>query len=326
MDVDEQFPLPFEFVPAADRSQDGRATKFVVAGMYTPSHADRAERLRRSCEQFGLAYTLYELPTIHKSISVKGSPDLEFTKPNFIRHVIDRHGMPILYVDIDCVFRAYPTLIAELVDKRTSFSVYNWLADVDNEAFYPINVRLNGKLIEDRFFDYSHRMPFFSTSQLVCSGCAQLFDTSSSAADLLKLWHETIMRFPDSPDDQCLGFAFNNGGARARDFRYSWLPKEYARYAWWIFTKPVIDHAELPGLTNVGHKDIPMTPHVKHFYAESCEPTEARFAENSVIDVKDRLLYALADRRLTLIGPLEADLWISDEICAPVTIDVVEIQ
>ena len=294
--------------------------------MYTSSHFELAERLRKSCEQFNLPHVLYEVPTIHNSISVRGTSDLEFTKPNFIQHLLNRHNRPILYLDVDCVFRAYPTLIDELLDDGTTFAVYNWLADVDNDAFYPINVRLNGQVIQDRFFAYSHRLGFYSTEQLICSGCVQLFDSSPAAAALLAMWHNVIEKYPGAADDECLSFAFNNGGAKLNNIRWSWLTKEYARYAWWIFVKPVIEHPELPGLNNAGFTQIPRGTLVRQFYAELCEPTDARFPEDSVIDVKDRLLYELIDGRLALLGPLDLELWTPTVNRAPETIDIVEIQ
>ncbi len=318
------FPLPFQSNKTLEKWPKNRRADYLVAGMYTASRAHDASRLAASCEQFGIPCVLHEVPVVHNSISVKGSPDPRFTKPNFIRHMLDQHRRPILYLDIDCVLRSPPALIDDLVARGTGFAVYNWLADPENEAFYPVTVRLNGEAIKGQFYAYSHRVPLYSESQLICSGLTQLYDTSIAAARLLALWQETIEKFQGSADDQCLGFAFNNRGGDLADLRYAWIPKEYARCAWWIFTRPVIDHPGLPGLANLGYGDMPTDQPAKPFYIERCEPTGARFDEDSVIDVTKRLLYSLHDGRLTLAGPLEMDLWISDEAIAPATVDITE--
>jgi hypothetical protein len=55
-------------------------------------------------------------------------------------------------------------------------------------------------------------------------------------------------------DDHCLDVAFNY---RSPDrLRFEWLPKEYARYAFWIFSDPIIDHPELPALASADFDTI----------------------------------------------------------------------
>jgi hypothetical protein len=320
------FPLPLSFTRTLDGSSRGSPGSFLVAAMFTPGYAERAEALRRSCERFGLPYLLCEVTAIHTSVSMRGTPDPAFAKPNFIRHLLERHRRPVLYLDADCVFRSPPVLVERLLADGTSFAIYNWLADPDNDAFYPVDVRLDGRVIRDRFFDYSHRIGYYSTEQLICSGCVQLYDTSPAAAALLARWQAVIARYPEAQDDHCLAFAFNNGGSKIGGLRCAWLPKEYARSAWWIFTPPVIDHPELPGVGISGHKELPRSAELRNFYAERCEPTDARFAENSVIDVQEKLLYSLADGRLQLLGPLELELHLAERSRAPVTLDIREIR
>ena len=100
---------------------------------------------------------LQEVPTIHNSISASGSSDLRYTKANFIHSLLSRYGQPILYVDADCVFRSYPALIDEFLTGGTDFAIFNWAADPDNEAFFPIDVRCGGKIHHARFYAFSHR-------------------------------------------------------------------------------------------------------------------------------------------------------------------------
>ena len=49
---------------------------FVVAAMFTANVRDRADRLRASLEKAGLNYALYEVPSVHRSISTKGGDDI----------------------------------------------------------------------------------------------------------------------------------------------------------------------------------------------------------------------------------------------------------
>ena len=136
--MNDAFPLPLPSTRTTEsKGRDG--SRFLVASMYTASYADRAERLRASCEELELPYVLQEVPTIHNSISASGSSDPRYTKANFIHSLLSRYGQPILYVDADCVFRSYPTLIDEFLAGGTDFAIFNWAADPDNEAFFPID-------------------------------------------------------------------------------------------------------------------------------------------------------------------------------------------
>src|SRR6185369_14654283 len=99
---------------------------FPVVAMYTDGYADKAARLRASCERLGLPHDIQRVPSVHNSISRQGTDDLQFTKSSFIRRLLDKHRRPLLYVDADCEFRSAPTLIAELLADGTEFAIYNW--------------------------------------------------------------------------------------------------------------------------------------------------------------------------------------------------------
>jgi len=316
------FPLPFQPARTLDGSAAGGSGKFLVAAMYTPDYAGFAERLRTSCEQFRVPHVLHEVTAVHSSISVQGSPDLALTKPNYIRHLLERYRKPVLYVDTDCVFWSYPSRIDELIDQGANFAIYNWLADAENDAFYPIDVRLKGRVIQDRYFIRSHRVEVQSADQLICSGCVQLFDTSPAAAALLARWHDTIAQHPRAPDDQCLDVAFNSGGAGMAGLHSAWLPKEYARVCWWILTKPVIDHPQFPSLAP-GFERIPAAQHLR---LERCTASAPRLPKQAVIDVEARQLYELADDWLMLLGPLGGECWVAEGNRTTKTIDVAGIE
>jgi hypothetical protein len=120
-----------------------------------------------------------------------------------------------------------------------------------------------------------------------------------------------IATHPRAPDDQCLDFAFNNGGAGLRGLRWSWLPKEYARVCWWILTRPVIDHPQFPSLAP-GFERIPPGGPQEHVYMDRCKPTRARFPKRAVIDVVDRNLYEFDEDWLSPLGPLGQECWVAE--------------
>jgi hypothetical protein len=316
------FPLPFPASRTIDQSGRRGKSRFLVAAMYTPGYSDRAARLRASCDELGVPYVLFEIPHVHTSTSVRGAPDLSVTKPNFIKTLLGRYRRPILYVDADCVFRGYPALIDELLAQGTTFAAYNWAADEDNEAFYPVDVNHAGRVISGRFFRYSHRIGFHCDDQLICSGCVQLYGDLPAASAFLETWHRTIEKYPQAPDDQCLAFTFNNGGARLEGMKYRWLPKEYSRYSWWIFSKPVIDHPDVAGLTASGFRTIPSAPGLRHLYPERCTPTAPRFPDNAVVDIQERVLYELTERSLAWVGPLDLEAWIAEPLLPLTSLDI----
>ena len=41
-----------------------------------------------------------------------------------------------------------------------------------------------------------------------------------------------------------MDYLWNNRPAELASLRAAWLPKAYARYAWWPYIEPVVNHAE----------------------------------------------------------------------------------
>jgi hypothetical protein len=208
---------------------------FVVCAMFTPNYCLKAERLAASLEQLDLGYALFETPQIHRSISGRGSDDIAFAKPRFIAAMLQRFGKPVLYVDADVVFRQPPMLFATLCADHTDFAIYNWLADAENDAWMPAG--------DAGLWKFYFAMDALSDSQLAASGAVQFWNNTQSAHALLAAWEAALAGFPGVQDDHCLDFAFNHAGA---GLRHTWLPKNYARYAFWPYADPVIDHPDFP--------------------------------------------------------------------------------
>ena len=66
----------------------------------------------------------------------------------------------------------------------------------------------------------------------------------------MNFWQYVIESNNGAADDYCLDFSFNNFfELYDKNIKYYWLPKSYARYAWWIFDQPIIDHPQIPNTT-----------------------------------------------------------------------------
>jgi hypothetical protein len=234
--------------------------RFLVASMYTVSHRAFAERLAASLSQWKLPFALYSVPAVHRSISAQGTSDTRFTKASFIRHLLDTYKVPILYVDCDCVVRSETKLVQGLVESGTEFAIYNWLADESTDAYVPMEMRGNdGRVLAPatRFFRFSHSIDAYSPTQLICSGATQFYANTAPVRELLATWSAVIDAHPGVPDDQCLDFAFNMRMLVGRKPRYSWLPKNYARILFWIFSQPVIDHPQFPAAASGSPAPVP---------------------------------------------------------------------
>src|SRR5256885_2123566 len=144
-------------LPRARIIEGGGPRAYIVGGMFTAAYSKKAERLAASCERFRLPYVLHEVPTIHRSISARGSDDLSYTKPNFILHLLSKYQKPVLYLDCDVEVVRYPELLDELISARTDFAVYNGYADAEStDKFLPFesSVSAEAALIGNRFYRF----------------------------------------------------------------------------------------------------------------------------------------------------------------------------
>lgn len=237
---------------------------YLVASMYTQSHRPLAERLARSLRTLSLPFALYEVPHVHRSISEHGSFDAAYTKANFIRFLHAEYRVPVLYLDCDCIVRSEPRLIRSLADAGVEFAIYNWLAELYTDAFMPVELRdPTGRVIEprDRYFRFSHSIDAFSPTQLTCSGPTQFYANSARAKGLLDAWSAVIDAHPGVPDDHCLDIAFNRGMRAPARPQALWLDKAYARYLYWIYVRPIIDHPQMPaGRRASSASTVPLPP------------------------------------------------------------------
>lgn len=295
----------------------GKEGLYVVGAMFTDAYSAKAERLVASCERFGLQYAVHEVPSVHKSISDRGTEDLTYTKPNFIRHLLAIHKKPVLYLDVDCEVMSQPELIDKLVSTRHDFAIYNWFADDEcTDCFISVELSPspNEPPIKNRFYRYLGSEAFFTKKQLKCNGLVQFYGYSVAARALLSNWHRTIATFPRCTDDSALSFTFNNLTRHswlAWLLKVQWLPKPYARISWWIHTKPVINHADLPSKSSKFNTmtDSRARKQFYHSLMERRKPA-THFPEDCIIDTKQHMVCNLVDGELVPIEPTDQHFWL----------------
>lgn len=317
------FPIPFTGRLILKGGNLASQPAFVIVSMFTASHRELATRLAASLEQFGLPFAIYEVPAVHRSLSVRGSDNPAYTKANFISFVLDEFRTAVLYVDCDCVFRALPKRIEALVADGCDFAIYNWLADEHTDAFKPCNVSTTAvpaRSGQPRFYQFTHSIDWFAPDQLLCSGAVQFYSTSAAARGLLAAWYNTIRDFPGVSDDACLDYTFNFRSSMTQGVRVCWFDKSYARYLFWIYARPVIDHPQIPTLWDPDAPTIDVltgAPRWKKDYAE-LRADGRLFPRDAVIDVEQRLILrprhrADADGQIELATfcPLHNELFLS---------------
>jgi len=251
----------------------GGQSSYIVTSIFSKDYRAKAETLAASCEKFGISYELHEVEAVHNSISPRGTNDLRFTKPRLIRHVLLEHRKPVLYVDSDCHFVSSPLLIDELGQKGVDFAAYNWCADRYNDRYMPVAFE-GMPATSRRFFKYSGCVNFLTTDQLISSGLVQYYGYSVAAWRFLGAIQKAIAKNKGAAEDQIVDFVFNNRVELLRRWprlQSFWLPKSYARIAYWIHVEPVIDHPDFPN--SVQASDI-VHPKLKRFYRSKSQVRE----------------------------------------------------
>jgi len=315
----EQFPFPLKYQRIyCENLRSSGQNSFIVCALFTPDqmqYYQYAQRLAASCERFGLSYSIYEIPFVHRSINMNGTDDSSYTKANFIAYNMSRFsGRNIFYVDADVLFVDNPKLIVEASEKGYDFAIYNWLNDEHNEAYAPIMTKREEKTGFSEFYVYSHHIGYYSSTQLICSGGVQFYRNCSESHHLLQEWQSIITQNPYSADDECLDFAFNNLEHSYRTLQCFWLDKPYLRLPWWPHVKPVILHLGLP--TAGGNRISPAeTAHKKRFYPEKCQQKNLalHFPPDCIVDTKRSLLLKMKNSEVVNMQRITQDFWIYPE-------------
>ncbi len=283
---------------------------YLVVSLHTPSYRAKADRLLASCRRFSLPAVVYELPDIHHSISLKGAPDLAYTKSAVIRLALKTFGKPVFYVDADMVFVEHPTPVRSLIP-NFDFGIYNWFADAQADAWRPIEIPRPGAPVSGkRYWCFRYALDLWDPAQLFASGASQFWNATAASAALLDDWQNALAEFPTVADDECLDFAFNNRDNTG--LRAAWFDKSYARYPWWPHVKPVVDHPdEITGES--GRISLTSPDHRMRYYPERATPLTphpACFPRGAILDLRDKVLLRAAEDQLLIVGRLKNRFWV----------------
>jgi hypothetical protein len=306
------------FRAVAEPRPEFESAGYIVGAMMTPSHAHFGERLSASCRAHSLPLALFETPFIHRSISPKGTDDLQYTKAKFVQFLLERYQRPILYLDVDCVVAQPPTRVDDLLARRVDFAIFNWLAEEHTESYVRADVTVqegaDGGNSQARFYRFSHSIDVKSQCQLLGSGAVQWYHNTDAARRLLAHWQAVIESSPRSADDKCLDLAFNNYPSGDPPLTAAWLDKSYARYAWWIYQRPVIDHPEFP-YSGEGFTPLHEVNGRPRFRPGSLQrrTVEYVFPKDCLIDTQTRTLLRLLQGAWQTVGTVGIPLWISRE-------------
>ena len=281
---------------------------FAIASMYTSNYESLANRLLNSIKDFdNLDYIFFETPTIHRSISPRGTDDTEFCKPNFIAHCLATFKRPILYLDCDVVINKYPIMIEEIIKNGTiDFSIFNWLSEEDNAAYIPKKIRNKSDDITT-IYHFSHSINYQSHDQLICSGAVQFWNHTEPSIRLLSKWKSTIENNAGTQDDHCLDYAFNNFDSQIKTY---WLRKSYARYAWWIFDEPIIDHPQIP-YGGSEFLDLNPTDGTKRVYIDRLIETKCtpQIPQGFILNSNTNELYKLENDNIVFQSKNNLPIW-----------------
>jgi len=290
----------------------GGNSSYIVTSMFTEAFQAKAKKLAASCERLAISYELHEVATVHHSISPRGTNDLRFTKPCLIRRMLLKHRKPVLYVDSDCQFISSPQLIENLAQDGVDFAIYNWCADRYNDRYMPITFE-GVPASSRRFFKYSGCVNSLTTDQLISSGLVQYYGLSVAAWKFLGVIQKAIEMNNGAAEDKVVDFAFNNLDrfvGRWPRLSPFWLPKSYARMAFWIHVEPVIDHPDFPNGETAA--DI-VHPKLERFYQSRAQMREVDggiFGLNSVVDVQLGRVLRNSDGQQTWVATDEK-FWIT---------------
>ena len=234
------FTIEFSNMKTSDR--------YIFISMFTIEYFEYAKRFEKSLVKFNLPHLIFKTPNVHSSISNKGKDNSIYTKSNLIKYAMEITSKSIIYIDCDCEIKDTPYLLINSFE-NIDFAVFNWLSGEGNQTYLPYTA----PELKSTYFKPGHSIEYLSKDQLICSGAVQYWKNDIKSKALLDFWQESIISNLGIADDHCLDYAYNN--FNKYHIEALWLPKSYARYAWWIFDQPVIDHPQIPS-TSQQEKNI----------------------------------------------------------------------
>ena len=288
---------------------------FLIISFFTKNFISKASRLANSLDQLNLNYKIFEIPEIHFSKSNKGTSNINYCMPKLILDIFKDNKIPLLYVDSDIVFKKKPELLFSFAEKKIDFAIYNFIEDTDNEGYFPfkINIKENDKIIPKEFFMTKISIPLHNSpnyeKQMLTAGAVAYFSNTKVAIDLLKKWLENIKRFPRAVDDQTLDYTFNIDLKEKKKLNVYWLPKNYCRYKFWIFTDPIINHPdELTYRPEDNFDDI--TGKKRYIRKNILQRLNAKIDKTHLIDIKKKLILKIVDNKIEVVKKFNNEIFL----------------
>lgn len=195
---------------------------FWVISLYTTPYASKASRLVASCKRWSVCCvaSLMSDSALHSDGSQEQRYRLIATKPLFIYRSLQQSPIPLVWMDADLEFHAFPTLFTRAgwaeTDGPLDAILWNWQANVSHFA---------GRRLK------------------MASGVAW-FNVTEPARALVVAWAEAMAYGSNihAPDDQTMDLLVNNDGWMDRA-SFGWLPESYLRMMpRHSHVEPVIDH------------------------------------------------------------------------------------
>jgi hypothetical protein len=188
----------------------------LAVSYYTPDGNYRAyaEKLRASCERFGIEHQIEELPSRGSWVKNIGR------KAQFVYDKLMANKRAVVWLDVDCEVMEYPVL---LDDERYDFMVYNWYAEPNPNQ------------------------TFLDPSKLGCASGVFKVAYTAAGLQLIHKWIAACKDYPDERDDMVLDHVWQKW--KGPKIKSLWLPKAYNRMdTRWPDVKPVINHVYTDGV------------------------------------------------------------------------------
>jgi len=297
-----QAPLPLELKDLFETWAPPEALQrwgFIVAAFCTPNYKEVADRLRRSLRAFGLPYTFQEVSTVHPTLSPKGAGGPETTKPNFIHAMLERHQLPVLYMDCDLVVLDEPVHVQEALCGGSDWGICNFLATEVFAVATPIP-ELNSRELY-RLTVNCPAVRIRTSEQTTSNGAINFWNNTEGARNVLRRWHQELVfytnacSFPSTGDpargvgvwtvaeDNVLDWMWNNRDRLYRgellNVKAHWLPMSYARLPMFLFVPPIVNHPDYltdgPRISVAAHRG---TRKVHIAYSTSLKTKQAAIA------------------------------------------------
>ena len=188
-----------------------------TGGNYEPY----ADDLKKSLEAHGLDHAVHLFES-HGDWNKNNNQ-----KPRFILEMLEKHSMPVVWLDADCEVCKKPELILGLAERKIDFASYNWYADDDN-------VLTKG----------SNPLHAYNPHLHAISGGVLYIDYNDFMLRFVDLWRDLCECRPDIVDDHFLcGLLYMRRFGGKKNLNCEWLPKAYNRMGvLWPDVDPVIDH------------------------------------------------------------------------------------